>query len=189
MLVSINLVAEYVIAVFEYNVVIYKQSGEFLQDIPSMKLNNPNVNDVNNKFKYLKASINPHENEIILLAGNTKDSKNVEHTRVYVLREKDVQEQINFLLGMGLIDEAHSVFLTKQTKNTTNFNKKNKEFCLNAGWQMLNTGKPENILRFFRQTDVDPRELIMLFKDLMEILRGAMHDHARPISTKHKYLE
>ena len=51
-----------------------------------------------------------------------------------VLREKDHQEQINELIGMGRINEAQEVFLTKSSKNADNFQKKKKEFNLNAGW-------------------------------------------------------
>jgi len=35
-----------------------------------------NPNGSQQKFKYIKASINPGENEVVLLAANTKDAKN-----------------------------------------------------------------------------------------------------------------
>ena len=52
---------------------------------------------------------------------------------------------------------------------------------------MLNTGQPDNILNFFKMSDVDPRELIMLFKDLYEELRSSLSEHCK-LQTKHKYL-
>ena len=42
---------------------------------------------------------------------------------------------------------------------------------------MINTGKPEQTLQFFKMTDVDPRELIILFDDLTKDLRPALNDH------------
>ena len=42
---------------------------------------------------------------------------------------------------------------------------------------MLNTGHPEKVLQFFKMSDVDPRELIVLFDDLTKDLRPALNDH------------
>jgi len=107
---------------------------------------------------------------------------------VIVLREKDAQNQIEALLGMGRINEAQEVFLTKSTKNADNFQRNKKEFNLNAGWQMLNTGRPEQVLQFLKMSDVDPRELIMLFKELELDLRPNLNDHVRHLNKKHIYL-
>jgi len=42
---------------------------------------------------------------------------------------------------------------------------------------MLNTGRPEQVLQFFKMSDVDPRELIVLFEDLTKDLRPQLNDH------------
>lgn len=52
---------------------------------------------------------------------------------------------------------------------------------------MLNTGKPDQVLQFFKNSDVDPRELIMLFKDLESDLRPYLNDHVR-LNRGHVYL-
>ena len=83
----------------------------------------------------MKGAVNTAgENEVILLAANQKEAKNTTQAQVIVLREKDPQDQINELLGLGRISEAQEVFLTKSVKNAENFQKKKKEFNLNAGW-------------------------------------------------------
>lgn len=98
-LVSIHLQAEYIIAVYELTVVIFKQTGELLQEIEPRMLNLPNAKE---RYRYVKGSVNiAGDNEIILLATNTKESSKTEQSRVLVLREKDSQEQINELLGKG----------------------------------------------------------------------------------------
>ena len=136
-----------------------------------------------NRFRYVKGAVNiSGENEVVLLAANTKDSKNAMSSQVLVLREKDPQEQINELLGKGQINEAQAVFAQKSVKNAENFQKNKKEFYLNAGWQMLNTGHPEQVLQFFKMSDVDPRELIVLFEDLSKDLRPALNSHIGALS-------
>ena len=76
--------------VFSTSVQIFKQNGELLQLIPPFRLNPANAAQ---KFQYIKASINPNENEIVLLATNTKDAKNAKpQSKVFVLREKDTEE-------------------------------------------------------------------------------------------------
>ena len=42
---------------------------------------------------------------------------------------------------------------------------------------MLNIGQPEKMLRHFKLSDVDPRELIFLFDELQQALRPALNDH------------
>ena len=108
-LVSIHLVAEYIVAVYETKVVILKQSGELLQEIESSKLNPPANSQ--NRFRYVKGAVNiSGDHEVVLLASNTKDTKSAMQSQVLVLREKDPQEQINELLGKGQINEAQAVF-------------------------------------------------------------------------------
>ena len=47
---------------------------------------------------------------------------------------------------------------------------------------MLNTGHPEQVLQFFKMSDVDPRELIVLFEDLSKDLRPALNSHIGALS-------
>ena len=101
--------------------------------------------------------------EVVLLANNTKDSKNSVQTEVHVMREVNIDEQIDGLLFAGQIKEARDIFINRQ-KNMDKYIEKLKQFNLDAGWQMLNTGHPGQIKQYFKQTDVDPRELILLFK-------------------------
>lgn len=46
---------------------------------------------------------------------------------------------------------------------------KNKEFNLDAGWQLLlNRVDYQKVVDWFKLADIDPRELILLFKDLYD---------------------
>ena len=64
------------VAIYEFSIAIFKQSGELLQEIKPHILNKHNQDA--NKFKYFKAVVNPAgDNEIILLAANTKEGKNL----------------------------------------------------------------------------------------------------------------
>lgn len=79
-LVSIHLVAEYVIAVFETFVRIFKsQSGDCLQEAGRLDTRNTI------KFRYKAANVNPIENEVALMALNVKEAKNTVQTEVYTL--------------------------------------------------------------------------------------------------------
>ena len=44
---------------------------------------------------------------------------------------------------------------------------------------MLNNGQPEQVLNFLKMSDIDPRELIILFDDIQKDLRPALNDHIR----------
>ena len=88
---------------------------------------------------------------------------------------------------MGKVKEAQEVFISKHAKNTENFQKSLKQFNLDAGWQLLNIGKPDKVLNFFKQSEVDPRLLIMLFKELQEDLRPTLNDHVTNIG-RHIFL-
>lgn len=79
-LVSIHLVAEYVVAVFETFVRIFKaQSGDCLQEAGRLDTRNTI------KFRYKAANVNPIENEVALMALNVKEAKNTVQTEVYTL--------------------------------------------------------------------------------------------------------
>ena len=118
------------------------------------------------KYRYKLSQINPAESEIILLANNTKEAKGTVQSEIYVMREITYEEQVEGLLGQGRIEEAREVFLTRGPKSDNNYMQKYKMFHLDAGWQLLNTGQPKEILHWFKNTEVDPRELLLLFKDL-----------------------
>ena len=61
-----HMAAEYVVFVYEFIVLIFKQSGELLQKIEQNRLN-PHTSS--SRFKYVKASMNPvGESELVLLA-------------------------------------------------------------------------------------------------------------------------
>ena len=46
---------------------------------------------------------------------------------------------------------------------------------------MLNTGRPKEILYWFKNTDVDPRELLLLFKDLTVTSQVLIQDHVKTL--------
>jgi len=178
--VSIQIVAEYVFMVYDTSILIYSHTDgreKLLQEIEPGSLNEIGSQ---NKFKYTRCAVNPigDNSEIVLLAQNEKTGTKTTQTTMIVLREKDAQEQIKELVGKGKIQEAHDIFVRRTAaKNTENFSRIKKEFDLNAGWQMLNLGHPEKMLSFFKNSDVDPRELIILFDDLQKDLRPALSLH------------
>jgi len=58
--------------------------------------------------------------------------------------------------------------LTKESKGV-NFQNRLKQFNLDAGWVFLTEKLDfENAVSNFKQTDVDPRELVLLLSDLYE---------------------
>ena len=78
------------------------------------------------------------------------------------------EEQIQYLLGTGRIKEAKEIFLLKENKGQ-NFNNKLKQFNADAGWVYLNQQLDfENVVTNFKQTEIDPREIVLLFKEYYE---------------------
>ena len=163
------------VAVFDNLVKIFKAStGDLLQTLGQLDKRSNQTS----KFRFKTSSMNPLESEIILLANNTKEAKNTVQSEIYVMREITYEEQVDGLLGQGRIDEAREVFLTRGPKTELNYMQKFKMFHLDAGWQLLNTGRPKEILNWFKNTDVDPRELLLLFKDLTTNSQALM-DHLK----------
>lgn len=60
------------------------------------------------------------------------------------------------------------MFTQKGNKSSDNFGLRNRLFALDAGWQLLihSVSSYDQVINYFKMTDVDPRELILLFKDL-----------------------
>ena len=55
-----------------------------------------------------------------------------------------------------------------------------KMFNLNAGWIMLmNSVDYAQVVNWFKQTDIDPREIILLFKDLYMTSQQLQANHVR----------
>lgn len=53
-------------------------------------------------------------------------------------------------------------------------------FNLNAGWIMLqNSVDYVQVVTWFKQTDIDPREIILLFKDLYLTSQQLQANHVR----------
>lgn len=53
-------------------------------------------------------------------------------------------------------------------------------FNLNAGWIMLmNSVDYEQVVSWFKKADIDPREIILLFKDLFETSLKLQANHLR----------
>ena len=56
----------------------------------------------------------------------------------------------------------------KENKGT-NFQNRLKQFNMDAGWvYLINPLDFENVIANFKQTDIDPREIVLLFKEHFE---------------------
>jgi len=86
-----------------------------------------------------------------------------------MLREKPYEDQIQYLMGMCRIKEAREIFNTRLNKATDVYGERVKRFNMDAAWQVLKLKQNyKEVVSLFEITDVDPRELILLFKDLYE---------------------
>ena len=73
------------------------------------------------------------------------------------------EDQIEFLLSTGRIKEAKSLFLMKDSKGA-NFQQRNKEFNINAGWVSLIKQLDFNdVILYFKDSDLDPRYKFFYF--------------------------
>ena len=107
--------------------------------------------------------------QITVAAHNLKKSDKETQTEVYLLREKTIELQIDYLMYSCRIKEARQIFNTRGNKSADLFSEKLKKFNMDAAWQTLKLKIDYNeVVNLFQQTDVDPRELILLFKDLYE---------------------
>ena len=68
----------------------------------------------------------------------------------------------------GRITEANEIFMLKGNKGGGDFNQKHKQFFLDVGWIRLTKMLDfPAVLNDFRSTDLDPRELVLLYKNLL----------------------
>jgi len=101
------------------------------------------------------------------MSYNLAEKKGTVQSEVYMMKEIAWEQQIDQLLYSCRIMEAKEVFLTRGNKRAENYMQRLKMFNLNAGWIMLmNSVDYAQVVNWFKQADIDPREIIMLFKDL-----------------------
>ena len=167
MIKSMHLANNYVLIVYEYSVLIYDKFGTLLQEISADQLNPPTRGT---KFRYTDGCVNPvgDNTEIVLHCENQLSDRQMTQTLLIILREKNVEDQIEQLLHMLRIPEAIQVLNTRLTKNTDNYFRIRDKFDLDAGWVLLTEGEPENAKKHLQTSNVDPRELILLFDDLRD---------------------
>jgi hypothetical protein len=66
-----------------------------------------------------------------------KKSDKETQTEVYLLREKTIDLQISYLMGMCRIKEAREIFNTRGNKSADVYSDKLKRFNMDAAWQLL----------------------------------------------------
>ena len=149
----------YVIFVYESSAAVYNAStGDKLEERVT----------VDKQFKFRQACVNYKGSEVFLIAQNNSSGKNIVQSEVHQMLEIPPEDQIEFLLGTGRIKEAKDLFLIKENKGA-NFQARLKQFNIDAGWVYLLQALDFNeVINNFKQTDIDPREIILLFKDLYE---------------------
>jgi hypothetical protein len=150
----------YVIVVFEASINIFNaQSGAFLEERGVLE---------NFKYKYRAASLNHQTGDVILIAHSNSTTKNVIQTVVYQLKEIPAQDQIDYLLNSCRINEANEIFMLKGNKGGGDFNLKSNKFFLDVGWIRLTKMLDfDGVLNDFKNTEMDPRELILMYKNLL----------------------
>mmetsp|Transcript_16316 Transcript_16316/g.27575 ORF Transcript_16316/g.27575 Transcript_16316/m.27575 type:complete len:442 (-) Transcript_16316:888-2213(-) len=104
----------------------------------------------------------------MLIASSTSYAKNVAQSKIFQLREIPAQDQIDYLLSQSRLEEAIDIFNLKVKKGGGDFSMRQNKFFLDLGWIRL-TKKLDffGMLKEFKSTDVDPRELILMFKNLL----------------------
>ena len=69
---------------------------------------------------------------------------------------------------MKRIQEAKEIFMLKVNKADADFSSKSDQFFLDCGWiRFINMLDFKESLNDFKSTNLDPRELILMFKDLL----------------------
>lgn len=69
---------------------------------------------------------------------------------------------------MKRIQEAKDIFMLKVNKADNDFSTKSDQFFLDCGWiRFINMLDFKESLNDFKSTNLDPRELILMFKDLL----------------------
>ncbi len=163
-LVEILIQQTYVVAVYEHSISIYNMvTGDLLEEMG--KLEKQKQGDL---FKYNCAAVNPINPDVFLGSNNVQSSKKAIQCQVFEVKEITYQDQIEYLFDQCRIEEAWEVFTNKQSKSK-NFAEKKRQFQLNIGWVMLMKSLDfEKVIENFKYSDVDPRELVLLFKDFVE---------------------
>lgn len=90
-------------------------------------------------------------------------------TQVVLLSELPIDKQIRLLMDQRRIEEARVILNTRVSKSSQDYARKLRQFNLDAGWQLLKNCKFQTACQeHFNLTNVDPRELILLFRDLYD---------------------
>lgn len=76
------------------------------------------------RFKYKAGSLNHKTGDIILVSHNNSSAKNNTQTKLHQLKEIPAQDQIDYLLFNGRINEANEIFMLKGNKGGGDFNEK-----------------------------------------------------------------
>lgn len=157
---------QFVILVYENSIsVMNAQTGDILQDFSPEKFDNYNQGM---KFKFKYAAINI-ENKNVFVVSHGDNKKASCQSQVIMLREQPYEQQIMYLMGCARIDEAREIFNAKSNKSTEQYGERLKRFEMDAAWQLLKIKLDyQKFVLYIQNTDVDPRELIILFKDLYE---------------------
>ena len=115
------------IAIFELCIRVYKaRTGDLLQELGFMRKDD--------KYVYKYAALNETvTTELVVIAVSTVDKKNIPMTKVFVMREVNIEDQISGLLLKGDINEAREIFINRG-KNRENYMQRLREFNLDAGW-------------------------------------------------------
>lgn len=72
-------------------------------------------------------------------------------------------------MGMCRIKEAREIFNTRGNKSADVYGERNKRFNMDAAWQLLKLRTEyREVVNLFQNTDIDPRELILLLKSFMK---------------------
>lgn len=101
----------YVIVVYETLVSIFNaQTGDFLEERGSL-----------DRFKYKCASLNHQTGDVVLVAHNNSNAKNIIQTKIYQLKEIPAQDQIDYLLSTCRLPEAIDIFNLKVKKGGGDF--------------------------------------------------------------------
>jgi hypothetical protein len=138
------------------------------------------------KFKYRSAAVKVQTNtadsisDVYLLSYNLVEKKQTIQSEIYMMKEIGWEQQIDLLLNSNRITEAREVFLTRGNKRAENYMQRLKMFNLNAGWIMLTHSVDyAQVVNWFKQTDIDPREIILLFRDLFMTSQALQASHVK----------
>ncbi len=98
-------------------------------------MNKPNKGT---KFRYTDGCFNPlgDNTEIVLHCENEHEDRPTQ-TLVIVLKEQNVEDQIELLINQMRIEEAIEIFNTRLSKHTERYIRFKEKFFLDVGWMCL----------------------------------------------------